>query len=142
VVGATIVIAPPYLQISSHEILFLLKGLLSGGAHIIVTTSRYSRATVEYYQSILQSFGRRGSALIIVPFNKGSKRDMEALVDYTVYMRRWVSRLQRFLKTDAKSMVPMINQNSPIISCWSTSFVYWVPLKTSRHSTDSSHPQL
>jgi fatty acid synthase subunit alpha, fungi type len=60
----------------------ILKGLLSGGAHVVVTTSRYSRATVEYYQSIFQSFGSRGSALIVVPFNQGSKQDVEALVDY------------------------------------------------------------
>ena len=60
----------------------ILKGLLSGGAHVVVTTSRYSRATVEYYQSIYQSFGSRGSALTVVPFNQGSKQDVEALIDY------------------------------------------------------------
>jgi fatty acid synthase subunit beta len=37
---------------------------------------------VEYYQSIYQSFGARGSALTVVPFNQGSKQDVEALVDY------------------------------------------------------------
>lgn len=60
----------------------ILKGLLSGGAHVVVTTSRYSRATVEYYQGIFQGFGSRGSALTVVPFNQGSKQDVEALVDY------------------------------------------------------------
>ncbi|KAF9490473.1 fatty acid synthetase alpha subunit [Pleurotus eryngii] len=60
----------------------ILKGLLSGGAHVVVTTSRYSRATVEYYQSIYHSFGSRGSALTVVPFNQGSRQDVEALVDY------------------------------------------------------------
>jgi fatty acid synthase subunit alpha, fungi type len=60
----------------------VLKGLLSGGAHVVVTTSRYSRATVEYYQSIYQEFGSRGSALIVVPFNQGSRQDVEALIDY------------------------------------------------------------
>ena len=60
----------------------ILKGLLSGGAHVVVTTSRYSRATVEYYQGIFQRFGSRGSALTVVPFNQGSKQDVEALVDY------------------------------------------------------------
>lgn len=60
----------------------ILKGLLSGGAHVVVTTSRYSRATVEYYQDIYQKFGARGSALTVVPFNQGSKQDVEALVDY------------------------------------------------------------
>ncbi|KZS94178.1 fatty acid synthase [Sistotremastrum niveocremeum HHB9708] len=60
----------------------ILKGLLSGGAHVVVTTSRYSRSTVEYYQQIYQRFGSRGSALTVVPFNQGSKQDVEALVDY------------------------------------------------------------
>lgn len=54
----------------------------SGGAHIVVTTSHYNRANVEYYQSIFQRFGARGSALTVVPFNQGSKQDVEALVDY------------------------------------------------------------
>jgi fatty acid synthase subunit alpha, fungi type len=60
----------------------ILKGLLAGGAHVVITTSRYSRSTVEYYQSIYQSVGSRGSALTVVPFNQGSKQDVEALVDY------------------------------------------------------------
>ncbi|KAH8117927.1 fatty acid synthase [Phellopilus nigrolimitatus] len=60
----------------------IVKGLLSGGAHVVITTSRYGRATVEYYQDIYQRFGSRGSALTVVPFNQGSKQDVEALVDY------------------------------------------------------------
>lgn len=60
----------------------ILKGLLSGGAHVIVTTSRYSRETVEYYQAIYQEVGSRGSRLTVVPFNQASKQDVEALVDY------------------------------------------------------------
>ncbi|KAK7463431.1 fatty acid synthase alpha subunit Lsd1 [Stygiomarasmius scandens] len=60
----------------------IVKGLLSGGAHVVITTSRYSRSTVEYYQSIYHTYGSRGSALIVVPFNQGSKQDVEALVDY------------------------------------------------------------
>ena len=60
----------------------ILKGLLSGGAQVVITTSRYSRATVEYYQDIYQRFGSRGSALTVVPYNQGSKQDVEALIDY------------------------------------------------------------
>ncbi|KAF8907276.1 fatty acid synthase [Gymnopilus junonius] len=60
----------------------VVKGLLSGGAHVVITTSSYNRKTVEYYQSIFQSFGSRGSALHVVPFNQASKQDVEALVDY------------------------------------------------------------
>ncbi|KAK4046934.1 fatty acid synthase alpha subunit Lsd1 [Microbotryomycetes sp. JL201] len=60
----------------------IVKGLLAGGAKVIVTTSRYSRATVEYYQAIYQECGSKGSSLTVVPFNQGSKQDVEALVDY------------------------------------------------------------
>jgi fatty acid synthase subunit beta len=60
----------------------VVKGLLSGGAHVVITTSSYSRKTVEYYQSIFQSFGGRGSALTVVPFNQASEQDVEALVNY------------------------------------------------------------
>jgi fatty acid synthase subunit alpha len=45
-------------------------------------TSSHGRKTVEYYQSIFQSFGSRGSALTVVPFNQASKQNVEALVDY------------------------------------------------------------
>jgi 3-oxoacyl-ACP reductase-like protein len=44
----------------------ILKGLLSGGAHVVITTSRCSRKTVEYYQGIFQTHGSRGSALTVV----------------------------------------------------------------------------
>ncbi|TFK75163.1 fatty acid synthase [Pluteus cervinus] len=60
----------------------IVKGLLAGGAHVVITTSSYNRKTVEYYQSIFQSCGSRGSALTVVPFNQASKQDVEALVDY------------------------------------------------------------
>jgi len=55
---------------------------LSEGAHVVITTSRYSRATVEYYQAIFQCHGSKGSALTVVPFNQASKQDVEALIDY------------------------------------------------------------
>lgn len=60
----------------------ILKGLLAGGARVVITTSRYNRANVEFYQSIYQTAGSRGSSLTVVPFNQGSKQDVEALVDY------------------------------------------------------------
>lgn len=59
----------------------ILKGLLSGGAQVVVTTSRYSRATVEYYQAIYQEVGSRGSRLTVVPFNQGSKQDVEGVFE-------------------------------------------------------------
>jgi fatty acid synthase subunit alpha len=60
----------------------VLKGLLSGGASVVITTSRYNRATVEYCQGLYQQFGSRGSALTVVPFNQGSRQDVEALIDH------------------------------------------------------------
>ncbi|GAA6028849.1 hypothetical protein JCM8097_007429 [Rhodosporidiobolus ruineniae] len=60
----------------------IVKGLLAGGARVVITTSRYSRSTVEYYQAIYQECGAKGSSLTVVPFNQGSKQDVEALVDY------------------------------------------------------------
>ncbi|RDW83984.1 trifunctional fatty acid synthase subunit FAS2 [Aspergillus mulundensis] len=64
----------------------VLQGLISGGAKVIVTTSRYSREVTEYYQAMYARYGARGSQLVVVPFNQGSKQDVEALVDY-VYKR-------------------------------------------------------
>ncbi|RMZ03093.1 hypothetical protein D0860_06945 [Hortaea werneckii] len=60
----------------------VLQGLISGGAKVIVTTSRYSREVTEYYQSMYARFGARGSQLVVVPFNQGSQQDVNALVDY------------------------------------------------------------
>ncbi|KAI9637319.1 fatty acid synthase alpha subunit [Dioszegia hungarica] len=60
----------------------ILKGLLSGGATCVVTTSRYSRATVDYYKGIFHELGSKGSKLVVVPFNGASRQDTEALVDY------------------------------------------------------------
>ena len=60
----------------------VLQGLISGGAKVVVTTSRYSRQVTEYYQSMYARFGGRGSQLVVVPFNQGSKQDAEALIDY------------------------------------------------------------
>ncbi|KAF2097561.1 fatty acid synthase-like protein [Rhizodiscina lignyota] len=60
----------------------VLQGLISGGAKVIVTTSRFSREVNEYYQSMYARYGARGSQLIVVPFNQGSKQDVDALVSY------------------------------------------------------------
>ena len=60
----------------------VLQGLISGGAKVIVTTSRFSREVNEYYQAMYCRYGAKGSQLIVVPFNQGSKQDVEALVSY------------------------------------------------------------
>ncbi|KYK59615.1 fatty acid synthase subunit alpha [Drechmeria coniospora] len=60
----------------------VLQGLISGGAKVVVTTSRFSREVTEYYQSMYARYGSRGSQIVVVPFNQGSKQDVEGLVDY------------------------------------------------------------
>ncbi|KAJ6112579.1 hypothetical protein N7512_007903 [Penicillium capsulatum] len=60
----------------------VLQGLISGGAKVVVTTSRFSREVTEYYQAMYARYGSRGSQLVVVPFNQGSQQDVEALVDY------------------------------------------------------------
>lgn len=59
-----------------------LQGLIQGGAKVIVTTSRYSREVTEYYQSMYARYGAKGSQLVVVPFNQGSKQDVDNLVSY------------------------------------------------------------
>ena len=60
----------------------IMQGLISGGAKVVVTTSRYSREVTEYYQSMYARFGSNASQLVVVPFNQGSKQDVEALIEY------------------------------------------------------------
>ena len=60
----------------------VLQGLISGGARVVVTTSRFSREVNEYYQAMYCRYGAKGSQLVVVPFNQGSKQDVEALVSY------------------------------------------------------------
>lgn len=60
----------------------VLQGLVSGGARVVVTTSRFSKGVTEYYQSMYSRYGSRGSQIVVVPFNQGSKQDVEALVEY------------------------------------------------------------
>ena len=58
----------------------VLKGLLSGGAQVVMSTSSYSSPTMRHYQNIYRSCGAKGSCLVVAPFNQGSRQDVEALV--------------------------------------------------------------
>ena len=60
----------------------VLQGLVQGGAKVIVTTSRFSKKVTDYYQSIYAKYGAKGSTLVVVPFNQGSRQDVESLVEY------------------------------------------------------------
>jgi fatty acid synthase subunit alpha len=59
----------------------ILKGLLSGGANVVITTpvivGQLSSTTRAY-----QQLGSCGSALTVVPFNQISRQDVEAFTDY------------------------------------------------------------
>ncbi|KAI9848833.1 MAG: 3-oxoacyl-[acyl-carrier-protein] synthase [Sclerophora amabilis] len=60
----------------------VLKGLLSGGSNVVVTTSSYSPEVAQRYQEIYSHYGARDSKLVLLPFNQGSQQDVEALVAY------------------------------------------------------------
>jgi fatty acid synthase subunit alpha len=60
----------------------ILRGLLSGGAKVVVTTSSFCFETTKFYQNIYVTYGAPGSQLVVVPFNQGSQQDIESLLSY------------------------------------------------------------
>ncbi|THC95865.1 hypothetical protein EYZ11_004643 [Aspergillus tanneri] len=60
----------------------IVRGLLRGGARVLVTTSSYSQSTTRSYQQIYAEEGAQGSQLILMPFNQASQQDTESLVSY------------------------------------------------------------
>ncbi|CRG88166.1 fatty acid synthase subunit alpha, fungi type [Talaromyces islandicus] len=60
----------------------VLGKLLSGGARVIVTTTRFSPEVAREYQEIYTNSCARRSQLVIVPFNQASVQDVNALVEY------------------------------------------------------------
>ncbi|KAL4907693.1 3-oxoacyl-synthase [Aspergillus multicolor] len=60
----------------------VIQGLLSGGARIIVTTSRPLAQGSGFYQKMYRRYGAKGSSLTVLPFNQASKQDCESLVKY------------------------------------------------------------
>jgi fatty acid synthase subunit alpha, fungi type len=69
----------------------VLRGLLMGGAKVIITTSRPPGDTKDFYQSLYAEYGARGSELKVLPFNQGNKCDCEALIDY-IYSESGLNR--------------------------------------------------
>ncbi|KAH7370156.1 thiolase-like protein [Rhexocercosporidium sp. MPI-PUGE-AT-0058] len=67
----------------------LVRGLLAGGAQVLVTTSRPSTEVYRQYQELYMSYGARDSELVVVPFNQGSRQDVESLVDYVCIDLGW-----------------------------------------------------
>ncbi|RFU28633.1 hypothetical protein B7463_g7708, partial [Scytalidium lignicola] len=60
----------------------LVQGLLIGGAQVVVTSSSYSSKVTKHYQNIYTHYGAKGSRLVVLPFNQGSRQDIKNLVDY------------------------------------------------------------
>ncbi|KAE8153832.1 hypothetical protein BDV25DRAFT_136581 [Aspergillus avenaceus] len=61
----------------------IVRGLLEGGAEVLVTTSRPPPSTTtEFFRDMYRRHGSKGSKLVVLPFNQGSKQDCEALVNH------------------------------------------------------------
>ncbi|ORX65028.1 hypothetical protein BCR32DRAFT_212224 [Anaeromyces robustus] len=60
----------------------VLKYLIAGGAKVVATTSSYRRQTLEHFRSVYEQVGTKGSTLVVVPFNQGSKKDVNDLIEF------------------------------------------------------------
>ncbi|KUL89708.1 hypothetical protein ZTR_00595 [Talaromyces verruculosus] len=60
----------------------VVEGLLNGGAKVIVTTSRDISKSADFFANMYRKHGAQGSSLIVIPFNQGSRKDCEDLVEY------------------------------------------------------------
>ncbi|PVI03115.1 phosphopantetheine-protein transferase [Periconia macrospinosa] len=60
----------------------VIKGLLMGGAKVIVTTSRTPANTAAFFRDLYANNCSRDSELRVIPFNQGSARDCEEIIDY------------------------------------------------------------
>jgi fatty acid synthase subunit alpha len=60
----------------------IVRGLLSGGAKVIVTTNRATSTAAKFFRQMYKECGAQGSDLIVLPFNAASKKDCEALIAY------------------------------------------------------------
>lgn len=58
----------------------VLRGLLRGGARVIVTTRQTAPDTMRFYQNMYMHNGTPGCELVVVPFNQASRQDIESLV--------------------------------------------------------------
>ena len=59
---------------------FVVRNLLMGGAHVIVTSSRLSTERYNFFQQVYQKYGSKGAKLSVIPFNGVSKQDVKELV--------------------------------------------------------------
>jgi fatty acid synthase subunit alpha, fungi type len=67
----------------------IVRMLLSAGAKVLVTTSSYSPAALEFYETLYRAHGASGAELVVVPFNGGSSQDTTQLVSYVYDVLGW-----------------------------------------------------
>ncbi|EKG22538.1 Beta-ketoacyl synthase [Macrophomina phaseolina MS6] len=60
----------------------VVRGLIAGGARVVVTTSRAASQVAEFYNTMYREHGAAGSELSVLPFNQGSLTDVQALVSH------------------------------------------------------------
>ncbi|KAF9895184.1 hypothetical protein FE257_000086 [Aspergillus nanangensis] len=60
----------------------IVQGLLSGGARVVVTTSRPMSESADFFQKMYRTHGARGASLTVYPMNQASRRDCEALIEH------------------------------------------------------------
>ncbi|KAL2831661.1 hypothetical protein BJY01DRAFT_260408 [Aspergillus pseudoustus] len=60
----------------------ILKGLLSGGARVVVTTSKSMSEAAAFYQRMYRKYGARNASLTVLPLNQASRQDCEALIQH------------------------------------------------------------
>lgn len=69
----------------------VVRGLLRGGARVIVTTSRPPASTASFYRQMFDGYGARGSELLVIPCNQASKQDCTSLIDH-IYSHSGLNR--------------------------------------------------
>ncbi|KAF9776600.1 hypothetical protein IL306_005198, partial [Fusarium sp. DS 682] len=77
--GRTVLLVGASPQSIGSEI---LRGLLVGGAVVIVTTNNFCKDSVDHFRSIYKSHGARGSQLHLCSFNQASQQDVHSLIDW------------------------------------------------------------
>lgn len=60
----------------------LVRGLLRGGARVVLITSRPPSSTASFYREMFDMYGARGSELLVIPCNQASKQDCETLINH------------------------------------------------------------
>lgn len=58
----------------------VVRGLIAGGARVVVTTSREASKVADFYSTMYREHGAAGAELSVLPFNQGSVTDVQALI--------------------------------------------------------------